>query len=390
MKKILYVFSDNNLASGAFNSGVVLVNRLVQDGYDVLATIPCSGNGEELLKKYKIKYINIKSYSWIGRKSKNIIGKIKNLIKIVRMIYNIMPYFKYKNLIKKENIDLVHINTTYHYVAALAAKKNKVKFIWHLREFLEEDQNAKILLKKWGYSLINSSSKIICISKAIFNKYENIFDKDKLEVIYNGIDIERFYKPKHIIFEGEKAKLLCVGGISESKGQIQLCEAIGMLKQKNSSINIELNLVGNCSDENRKKIENIKRKYNISCINILGRKSNPEDYYSKSDIVFMCSISEAFGRVTVEGMLSGALVIGANTAATAEIIKDKQNGLLYDKYDNANLRDTILYALEHKSQMKEIASEGRKFARENFTAELNEKNVSKLYNNLLNSNYHKI
>lgn len=47
------------------------------------------------------------------------------------------------------------------------------------------------------------------------------------------------------------------------------------------------------------------------------------------DILCMCSDREAFGLSTVEGMLSGCLIIGTNTGGTTEILEDGTTGLLY-------------------------------------------------------------
>jgi len=46
------------------------------------------------------------------------------------------------------------------------------------------------------------------------------------------------------------------------------------------------------------------------------------------NIILVCSRSEAFGRVTVEGMLCGKPIIGARSGATPELVKEGFNGLL--------------------------------------------------------------
>lgn len=51
----------------------------------------------------------------------------------------------------------------------------------------------------------------------------------------------------------------------------------------------------------------------------------------------VCSSSEAFGRVTLESMLSGLPVIGADTAGTGELIINGMNGLLYKNKDENDL-----------------------------------------------------
>ena len=111
---------------------------------------------------------------------------------------------EFVELIKKEHIDLIHINTTYSYVAAIAGLITKTPIVWHLREFLEEDQKRKIYDKEYGYKIISKADRIVTISKALYHKYESIFPKEKMQVIYNGIDTAEFYNPKKQIFNNEK------------------------------------------------------------------------------------------------------------------------------------------------------------------------------------------
>lgn len=64
------------------------------------------------------------------------------------------------------------------------------------------------------------------------------------------------------------------------------------------------------------------------------------------DIELMCAERETFGWVTVEGMRSGLLVIGANTGATPEIITNMKTGLLYTHGDARDLADKIEWVLK--------------------------------------------
>src|SRR5699024_8924720 len=93
--------------------------------------------------------------------------------------------------------------------------------------------------------------------------------------------------------------------------------------------------------------------------------------------------AEAFGRVTVEAMLAGALVIGANTEGTAELI-DGKYGLLYNQGDFMSLFQKIKYAIDNQEEMKEIASLSKRYALQNFTATINCNNICKIYKELLN------
>lgn len=67
-------------------------------------------------------------------------------------LYNQLAIVRIKKLIRDEKVDIVHQNTSYIYAPAKAAIKSDVPLVWHLREFLEEDQHKRILYTSGDYS----------------------------------------------------------------------------------------------------------------------------------------------------------------------------------------------------------------------------------------------
>lgn len=218
-------------------------------------------------------------------------------------------------------------------------------------------------------------------------KYESVFNNHKLVRIYNGIDSNRFYKPEKEIFNEDKVKMIMVGGFEYYKGQIELSKALVKVFQK-GYYNFELNFVGVGKEEVRKEVEEIfKEAGMLNLVNFLGYKYDVENYFEKSDISFTCAKSEAFGRTTVEAMLSGNLVIGSNSAGTKELIKDGETGILYNLQDIDDFSEKIIYALNNQENVKKIASNGRSFMYENMTAEKNADNIYRLYQEIFKENY---
>ena len=99
----------------------------------------------------------------------------------------------------------------------------------------------------------------------------------------------------------------------------------------------------------------------------------------------MCSKAEAFGRVTVEAMLSGSLVIGADTAATIELIRDMETGLLYKYGDISDLTQKIEWVLNEKEIARKISENGCHYMREHMSSETNAKNINELYEKVVRS-----
>ena len=197
--------------------------------------------------------------------------------------------------------------------------------------------------------------------------------------IYNGIDVQKFYVDNHTLFKGRVVQFLIVGSISISKGQEQLIDACAEVYNRGHH-NFFLKIVGKGQEE---YVDYLKEKV-ISArmeqyVDFSGYRTDVETFYREADITFICSKAEAFGRVTVEAMLGGSLVIGARSAATMELISHEKTGLLYQCGDSDSLTEIIIWSLENVEQVKQIAKNGQNYMRQNMTDENNARQVNEVY-----------
>lgn len=378
--KVMFIASDNYSASGAFRSMVQLIVCLRRKGIEAIVVLPNRGSGTKLLIDNKIKFYFVKSCNWcrLITENRNLINKCKTRI---RKLINVFSVKCISKIVLKEKCDLIHINTTYSYVGAIVGHRHQIPVVWHLREFLEEDQNAEIIDKRKGYELINKSNYIIAISSSVFNKYKNIFDNTKMKVIYNGISDE-YYKPNKQIFMDDEIKIVIVGTLSEKKGQLDAIRALEVLKKK-TNMKYKLKIIGIGNQEYCSILkEEIKIHKLENEVEFLGKKDNVSEFFEWADISLTCSKAEAFGRVTIEGMLSGCLMIGNNTAGTSELIEEKITGLTYENNDYLELAEKINYACTNKEFARKIANSGRENALNNFTAEKNAEEIIKVYEDI--------
>ncbi len=383
---VLFIASDNNKTSGAFLSMANLCVYLRDKyGVNVSVIVPMEGHGTEVLDKFGIKHTLINSHDWVVPLSKNRDEIYKKEVENKRNV-NKIAVEKLRKYINENNIDLIHINTTYSYVGALAAIEENTPFVWHLREFLEEDQSNTLWDRTKGNNLINKSDKIIAISDSIYDKYKGIMDDTRLTRIYNGIDANKFYKPYKTIFNNRKIRLIFVGGFEYYKGQIEFAEACVKVFNKGYA-NFEVWFVGMGRADVKQEVITIFENAGMhDYVKYLGYKYDVENYYKDADISFTCAKSEAFGRTTVEAMLSGNLLIGADTAGTKELIDHNNTGILYSHGNSDDLAEKIIFAFENPDISKEIADKGRRVMFENMTAEINADNIYNLYQEIMENN----
>ncbi len=376
--KVLYIGGDS-LPTGASFSMEKLIEEEEKLGIEVIPVVH-EGNTEQLLNKKGKKHYVVNSWSWMVG---NNYSRMKVLIyRIIKSFLNIPCYYQYKKIIKKENPDIVHINAITTYVGLKAAIKLKKRTVWHIRELLEEDLNGRFWSKKQAYRLMGKTDYFIAISKCVEEKYKKIVGSKRISCIYNGIDTNLFYNEKHRILINDKIIITMAGRLTKEKGQSLCLDALAPLLNENS--NIVLQFAGEGDKEVIDEIIHIKNKYNLgdNRVKLLGFINDMASLWSETDIAIVYSKCEAFGRVTIEAKMAGALVVGYDSGGTTELIEDGLDGYLFND-SKVLLYDVVKNCILNADESRKVAERGRDLASKKFTSENNAKQVYKLYQNIL-------
>ena len=365
MKTIIFV-SNSTWGYGADYSMISILNYLKKKGIKPYVIIPGEGRSAELLRKNDIDFICIK---FKGCVNKNTWFGIKPILKY---IINKLVLCRTLRLLKKEeDIIGVYNNGYTNYFSVMLAKKLKVPHIQHVREFGGKDFGWKY--DKIASKLVNKySSKIISISEAVKNTYNNIFDKEKLIKIYNGIRVPERLEKKAI---NEKINIIMTGRLSNEKSQITLIKAIKEIVSKENNNNFCVDLYGD--GEDREILEKYVKDNKLQdYIHFKGYQYEID--FSKYQIGIICSKSEGFGRVTVEYMMNELAVIASNTGANPEIVIDNITGELFEYSNYIQLEEKIVKLLNDKQKIQEYGENGRRRALENFTEDIYVRNIYKV------------
>jgi len=220
---------------------------------------------------------------------------------------------------------------------------------------------------------VKRAKKIISVSLAVKReivKYYHI-PEEKISVIPNGVDIEKFnpenkkifrkkIRDKHDIKE-EDIVLIFPAHEFKRKGLFQIIEAFKILKKDN----LHLLVIGRDDPAPFFKLvcnSGLKNK-----IIFTGEITGIEMYYAASDILIFPTSYEPFGLVILEAMASGIPVIVSQEAGAAELIRDEINGIvLKNNEDSEKLVKEIRFIVNNSKKFKEIGEEARKTA-ENYS-----------------------
>ena len=386
--KIALIASDNNATSGAFLSMTNLALQLNQLGVETIIVIPPDGpfvgpgDGEAILKEKGLRYYVVPSISWIvpGWYPSSMLvslGQVKRILK------NKVYARELTKILKAEHVDLVHINTSYSCFGAFAAKRAGIPYVWHIREFLEEDQGNRFYFPRYSHRLMSRASLVIAISNSIYEKYSKVITKEKIKVIYNGIDTEQFYMPGRHIFKDSRITLCYVGGLSELKGTDDLIEACRLLNARGYKDSYRLLIAGRGNEAYEAQLRDRINQYELDNIEMLGFRTDVPQVMEQADVSVVTSRCEAFGRVTVEAMLTGNLVLGADSAGTKELLQDGKLGVLYECGNPESIKEQVIFIIENRDSLTDKADVARTYMREHMSARKNAENIYREYRRIL-------
>ena len=244
------------------------------------------------------------------------------------------------------------------------AKHLNIPHVWHCREFIYPETD--ILPKNIFQLMSKLSRKVIVISTEMKQKFMSI-GEDKLVLIHNGIESNKMevFKQKHSGFN-----LIQVARIVESKRQEDAIEAINLLNKKGIT-DIYLYFAGQPESDKSSYYRHLKEMikfYNLQDkVIFCGEIKDLSNLRSQMDVELMCSVAEAFGRVTIEAMRNKLLVIGTSSGGTLDIIENNVTGLLYPPCDYEKLADCIEFAYYNREKINKISEKGYIFSQTNFT-----------------------
>lgn len=345
-KNVLYIFNDMGFGGAAQSLLDTLigikdsVNPVVVVREDVIIEAKFI---EADIKYYKIRFFT--NYVKIGAADEN--KKAYDLLQSYEAALQLLP------IIKKENIQLIHINSSVTYFAAIAALMAGIPYVWHIRELLEEHFGWEFLNEELIVNLYKQADRLIAISDYVKKTY---YEKYNLETIrmYNGLNIKR-YKKRIDTEEEFNHTFIAPGAITPEKGQWDIVRAAEILVERGFR-DFRIIIVGNGSDDYVWALEKyIKRKKLDKNICILSYCDDLSHLRSQATYAITSSQNEALGRVTIEAMLAGNFVIGAESGGTTGIIgAGEERGILYELHNSEALADAMIRAVECPAETKNL------------------------------------
>lgn len=295
---------------------------------------------------------------------RSLLFNVKHLIKRLYMFLFYQSSVKKRliKIIQNINPDVIISNSFSIWVGADIAATLGLKHIWHVREFMELDHKISHYNSAQIQYLTQKSSAIF-ISHAIEKYYLTKYKFKNSKVIYNQISYNDKTANYNHIFNKTVTKAIFVGQLSIGKGIWDAINATIRVNEKGYSLILDIYGSGPLYNDIKKFLE----ERNFEYIHLNGFNKQITDLRREYDIALICSEMEALGRVTIEAMYYGNLVIGANTGGTLELVKNGYNGYLYECHKIDSLVNTIIKVIDLGDDNQKIIKTAHDWAVSNFS-----------------------
>jgi glycosyltransferase involved in cell wall biosynthesis len=316
-----------------------------------------------------------------------------------------------RELNKQNGFDIIHSNLPL--VPSFGVPKDSAKAIvcavhstWKGEAIVTKRDNPKELnpneksmlrfnfvLRSYEKKLMKRSDALIAVSKYTVNELTELYgiNKNKIHVIYNGVDIERF-KPRSNRIElcrefgldPNKKVVLFVGRLYHRKGLETLLKSVPLVLKEFS--NVKFVISGTGFKQKEESLRNLAKELDIEDhVTFLGYVPDNKLplLYSASDIFVLPAIYENFPFAILEAQATGLPVISTNVGGIPEFLVDNENGFVIEPRDPIQLTQKVLTLLQNQRLAKEMGDLGRKLIEEKFDWRLITRQVIDLYHKLL-------
>jgi lipopolysaccharide heptosyltransferase II len=272
------------------------------------------------------------------------------------------------SFVKKNGVEVIHAHTRVTQVVACAVSRLAgIPYVTTCHGFFRPRLGRR-LFKCWG-------DKAIAISDAVavhLKKDLGVKDTD-IELVYNGVDTERFGREfteeaKYLLRKrlglGEDRIVGSIGRLSPVKGYDHLIRALRHLRDRYSGI--KLLVVGDGPEKER--LEGLSRELGVEAsVVFVPQDRDTPALLSVMDVFVSSSVQEGLGLSLAEAMASGRAAVATDVGGIGSLIRNNETGLLVRPEDSKSLAGAVSLLLEDDELRSRLGCNGRELVRKDFS-----------------------
>lgn len=265
-----------------------------------------------------------------------------------KSFYDVRYILKLRRIIK--NYDVVHTHNSSPQLYAAIANIGMHKRLVTTEHNTTNRKRNNLLLRivdKWMYK---QYEQIICISdKAAENLKDYLGCSDRICVIYNGVNVERFHQAQPIAdMKSSRFVALMVAAFRPQKDQDTLVRAISRLPKEK----YEVWFAGD--GPRMEEVQNLVKRLAVeNQVRFLGNRTDVSELLKTADVIVMSTHYEGLSLSNIEGMSVEKPFVASDVDGVHEITTGY--GILFPHEDVVSLSTILQRLSENSAYYKEVA-----------------------------------
>jgi glycosyltransferase involved in cell wall biosynthesis len=279
--------------------------------------------------------------------------------------------FHLRSFLKKERFHLVLTNSAKaHLYGSIAARCCAVPLLWRFHDVLSPADFSPLLIRLLSFFGRRLPQKILAVSKVTGEHLARAgVPSEKIEVIFNGIDAERFQgrgdsrSIREELGIGTGTKLVgCIGRLIPQKGQKMLIlSAPGVIARYPDTLFL---IVGEpfLKEETYRKelLKAIQENGLQGKVFLTGYRKDIGEVLRALDVMVFPSLApEAFPLSLLEAMALGKPIIASDVGGVREILEDRVTGLLVEPNRPDRITEMVLDLFENRGLSEQIGKKAK-------------------------------
>lgn len=268
----------------------------------------------------------------------------------------------YRSLIQTGDYDLVHAFFGFPTGWLCYRTARQLPYLVSLRGSDVPGDNARL---QWEYKILGplvfkpiwkQASALVACSQGLKARALKFLPSAEIDVIPNGIDLERFSPAPEPAEGASFLRLLTVGRLSTTKRLPLLIDAVEILGKEGCPVQLTAVGGGALEAQLRRMLDEKNLRGAVTLVGRRGSEQMPETYRGQ-DVFVSASAQEGMSNAMLEAMASGLPIVTTRCEGVDELIGD--NGIVVNAPDPAELAKAIRTLAENPSLRKTMAAAAR-------------------------------
>jgi glycosyltransferase involved in cell wall biosynthesis len=372
---ICFPFSGNSVGGSLISSIHLMKVLSTYSRCQVIVAVGSLGDGADLLIEHGFQVTHWREFKGITY-SGSIAQRIRSLF------YGVICA---RRRIIRENIDVVHTNdAVFHLIWSVACRLTRCHHFWH--------QRTKVSLSRATHLGLFMTTAIICISKYVQSMMPSMA-RSKAHLLVNPIvagaeasSMDRTHRGNRfsdLSALSSQGKTL-VGFIGVFNNQKRILDFLAIVEELKHDTDKHFLIVGKDGDFSRTELTLFVQKKELeNLVTIYPFTRNIRDIFDLLDILVAPAVDEASGRVLLEAMEAGVLVIASSSGGHREIVCEGKTGFLVDP-GNITVYARRISDISKNSRKHDVLRErARDFVLAEHSIERFSLGVKKIYNPII-------